>query len=247
VNITSIYVLMLILLLLYGLCLPKWYSFSNVLAHNFEQSDMALFITLIYQARVELILANVNFPSNVSIAQYHADLAPGLIQDALYLDENMVDDTDFIKTYNDLLNSGDTKIYALVVANLVDEILRNYGNALNLKSDPTNMTNMILVSNMSMLPEQRNKSPHDKMMLLGEEKIIHVGPYQSAQLLAQYVIEISKDKLLFSPDTGENNLTRLFDAISQLKDAVDSEQPMQSLMHIVHSTIHPSLKQAFGL
>jgi len=62
--------------------------------------------------------------------------------------EDIADDNDFIREYNEQLNNTNSTVQALILANVVDEILRNYGNALEVDYDLTNMSNMVM-SNVS--------------------------------------------------------------------------------------------------
>ena len=66
-------------------------------AHNFSPNSLSTFITLVYRAEIELLLATDNFPLNVTVALDHAEDAAKLIDDAYYLDEDIVDDADFTR------------------------------------------------------------------------------------------------------------------------------------------------------
>src|SRR5918995_1244344 len=112
-------------------------------AHNFTPNSLSTFITLVYRAQVELSLANGSFPLNVTIALDHAEDAAQLIDDAYYFDEEIVDDADFTRKYNEALNSRNSTIHALVIANIIDQILREYGKAFDIGYDLTNMSNMM--------------------------------------------------------------------------------------------------------
>jgi hypothetical protein len=79
----------------------------------------------------------------VTIALDHAEDAAQLIDDAYYFDEEIVDDADFTRKYNEASNSRNSTIHALVIANIVDQILREYGKAFDIGYDLTNMSNMM--------------------------------------------------------------------------------------------------------
>jgi hypothetical protein len=106
---------------------------------------LSTFISLAHEADVELSLANSNFPSNITLALDHSKNAVKLMDDAYYSDDDIIDDIDFVRKYNEALNSRNTTIQALVVANIVDQILREYREAFDIQYDLTNMSNMAMM------------------------------------------------------------------------------------------------------
>src|ERR671922_1257952 len=118
---------------------------TSAYAHNFSPNSLSTFISLAHEADVELSLANSNFPSNITLALDHSKNAVKLMDDAYYLDDDIIDDTDFVRKHNEALNSQNTTIQALVVANIVDQILREYGEAFDIQYDLTNMSNMAMM------------------------------------------------------------------------------------------------------
>src|ERR671920_1288339 len=135
-----------ILILILGMVFAGLANSNNnqlTYAHNFTPNSLSTFITLVYRAQVELSLANSSFPLNVTIALDHAEDAAQLIDDAYYFDEEIVDDADFTRKYNEALNSRNSTIHALVIANIVDQVLREYGEAFDIGYDLTNMSNMM--------------------------------------------------------------------------------------------------------
>jgi hypothetical protein len=118
---------------------------TSAYAHNFSPNSLSTFISLAHEADVELSLANSNFPSNITLALDHSKNAVKLMDDAYYSDDDIIDDIDFVRKYNEALNSRNTTIQALVVANIVDQILREYGEAFDIQYDLTNMSNMAMM------------------------------------------------------------------------------------------------------
>jgi hypothetical protein len=141
--------IVLLLLLLLGIILTALVNiYSNnwiAYAHNFSPNTLSTFTTLVHRAEIELLLASNNFPSNVTLALDHGEKAVKLMDDAYYSDEDIIDDTDFIRRYNEALNSNNSTIHALVVANIVDQILREYGEAFDIGYDLTNMSNIMMM------------------------------------------------------------------------------------------------------
>jgi hypothetical protein len=124
---------------------PILYQNHPAYAHNFSITDDSIISTIIEQIKTETQLVNEYFLSRNSIAAIeHAKNAANL-SNALN-DKFQVRVVDITQAYaNGLYNST---TLALVVANLVDEILRNYGSAYGITYDLTNMSNMML-ANMS--------------------------------------------------------------------------------------------------
>jgi hypothetical protein len=92
-----------------------------------------------------LDLAKKNYPSNITLTMDHTDNAGKLVYDIYFTDDNIVDDNDFIKRYDEVMNSSSLTTYALVVADLLDSTLREYANAIVTDIDLTNMSNLVLL------------------------------------------------------------------------------------------------------
>ena len=78
----------------------------------------------------------------------HSDNAARLVYDIYYADDDIVDDVDFIKRYEKEVNSSNSTTYALVVADLLDTVLKGYADALVIDTDLTNMSNLVLLDEM---------------------------------------------------------------------------------------------------
>jgi hypothetical protein len=139
-------------------------NFQYAEAHVFTPDNMASFISMVNEALVELNLAKSNFPSNATLAIDHADYASKLMDNAYYLDDEIVDDNDFIKRYNQgMNNSSNSTIIGVAVANIVDDILREYGRALDVQFDLTNMSNM----NMNSMADGDDDDNNSTMAMSG--------------------------------------------------------------------------------
>src|SRR5215212_7547120 len=91
----------------------------------------------------------------------HTDNAARLVYDIYYADDDVVDDNDFIKRYDKSLGSSNSTTYALVVADLLDEVLRNYADAIVIDIDLTNMSNLVLLDNKESLTDSSVTSEND--------------------------------------------------------------------------------------
>jgi hypothetical protein len=127
---------------------------------------------------------------------------------AFHTDEDIIDDTDFIAKYNKALSDTNSTVHALVLANIVDQVLREYGDAFDIDYDLTNMSNMIMtsanttmtsmsdVNSSSLSSISMNTSMHSNMSENSSSKLVNIDDYQSAQKLSEVAYLVFKNKLL---------------------------------------------------
>jgi len=154
---------------------------------------------------------------------------------------------------------------AIVLANVIDEILRNYGSALEVGFDMTNM------SLMDETIQENNNSSSGGNISGGTEgsstqmdgntsssTVVNMSAYQSAQAFANESMEIFQNDLKpLSPPSGTaegNNSSNQTVAISQienslvkLQQAVSNKASPEEIMMIVHAEIYPNLQIAYNL
>src|ERR687892_1936405 len=237
------------------------YTNYVVYAHNFSITDGSALVTLIEQIKAETELVNAYFlASNSSSVIEHAKNAANLTNG---LNDKLRQSTvvDVTQVYaNGLYNST---TLALVVANLVDEILRNYGSAYGITYDLTNMSNMML-ANMSNNNDSFS-SPINVTTIAGNDTLLSDGEpasilennnpalvniynYQTAQALSYNVNRLNSDRLSVQAPANEKVIAgNLEQSIRDLKYAIDNEAPAEVLMGIVHMKIHPMLQSIYDL
>jgi hypothetical protein len=232
---------------------------ENVYAHNFVSDEKATFLTKVYQAEIELILAINNFPSNVSLATNHAEHATAVMDDIYDTEGDIAEDTDFIRRYDEVMNSFNSTFYAMVLANIADEILRNYGEAYDLDYDLTNMSNMMIINSdmdsSSSIMNMQTMQHFDTTEKNNSSPIVNVDEYQSAKQLSEKAYEIFKTKLkpLSMRDSTTNNnntvIANLEKSLVEIKDLMmmNNNESASELMQIVHRKIHPILQAAYNL
>jgi len=113
--------------------------------HSFESDDSIYLLTLIEKTQTELELAKKNYPFNVTLSMDHSDDAARLVYETFYADEDVANDGEFAKRYNQEISKLNLSSNALVVVTLVDEVLRNYADSIDLNFDLTNMSNLLYV------------------------------------------------------------------------------------------------------
>ena len=239
---------------------PILYQNHPAYAHNFSITDDSIISTIIEQIKTETQLVNEYFLSRNSIAAIeHAKNAANL-SNALN-DKLQVRIVDITQAYaNGLYNST---TLALVVANLVDEILRNYGSAYGITYDLTNMSNMMLAKmsnnndSFSLPINVTTVAGNDTLLSDAEPAsilqnnnpaLVNIFNYQTAQALSNNVNRLYSDRLSVQGPVSEKvTVGNLEQSIRDLKYAIDNKARVEALMEIVHMKIHPMLQSVYDL
>ncbi len=225
------------------ICSSSLYPNHVVYAHNFSITDDSALLTFVEQIKAETELVNTYFlASNNSSAIEHAKNAANLTNS---LNDKLRQSTvvDITQVYTSSLYNSTT--LALVVANLVDEILRNYGSAYGIIYDLTNMSNMMMAT---MLNNDSSSSGHSSMSEKNNAVLVNIYNYQTAQVLSNVVNRLFNDKLSVQASVNEKvTIDNLEQSIKDLKYAIDNKIRAEALMEIVHMKIHPMLQSAYDL
>jgi hypothetical protein len=178
----------------------------NAYAHYFTPDQSAEFLSLIHQINVEISLINNTFPLEIDSSYYHAKNAAELINKTYHL-ANAVSPEDFRIVYEEeQLNNNNSTVQALVIANIADEILREYGDAYDIDFDLTDMSNMLTTNSISAHEERHsnnleNSDDNDELVL------VNIWNYQSAQALSGKAVEVFERNLrpLTQADNNSSN------------------------------------------
>jgi hypothetical protein len=156
----------------------------------------------------------------------------------------------------------------LRVAELVDSVLRSYGNAYNVGFDMTDMSNMAMSSDKYSMSMSNMMTDDDNItvgmdpmdtpsptMTNGENKtnnnytMANVAEYQSAQGLASRALEIFNNELkpMASGNGSTVSITNLGNGLLQLYDSIRVEASPMDVMMIAHTQVHPNLLEAFSI
>jgi hypothetical protein len=226
------------------ICSSSLYPNHVVYAHNFSITDDSALLTFVEQIKAETELVNTYFlASNNSSAIEHAKNAANLTNS---LNDKLRQSTvaDITQVYTNGLYNSTT--LALVVANLVDEILRNYGSAYGIPYDLTNMSNMMMA--MTLNNNDSSSSGHSSMSEKNNAVLVNIYNYQTAQVLSNVVNRLFNDKLSVQASVNEKvTIDNLEQSIKDLKYAIDNKIRAEALMEIVHMKIHPTLQSSYGL
>ena len=172
-----------------------------------------------------------------------------------FLDNKIVSEMDS----RDLRNST---IQALNIANITDEILREYAIAYGIEPVIATSGNMGSMMDMSTMDSSVD-SPPDSMGMEDNRfpsasRIANVSNYQNAQGLASKALELFRDDLkpLELPNTTRSFLTAdirstsvsgLEDGLSLLLSLMDDKKPYSDIMQIIHGPVHTNLFLAYDL
>jgi hypothetical protein len=245
------------------------YFGQKAYAHDFSTTDESSLVTLVEQIKAETQLVIANFLSNDNFSSHeHAISAAELIKDL----ENNITQTnppssDVTQVYDRGQKNSTT--LALVVANIVDDILRKYGNAFAVEYDMTNMSNMM---NMDMMmPEMDNSSPHTRDMMTtangtngsstvsgshsntsmnieNDLVLVNINDYETAKVLSGNIKDQFSTQLRPRSLVNETtNLDRLENSLEKLEQAVNTKALPETMMDIVHVQIHPMLQRVYDL
>ena len=240
----------------------------HVFAHSFSSNDSAYFLGLDKRTKVELELAKKHYPSNITLSMDHTDNAARLVYDIYYVDEDIVDDNDFIKRYNKEVASSNSTTYALVVADLLDAVLKAYADALTIDTDLTNMSNLLLLDEMKKnLTKQSSANNGSSMSSDGDDiddesesepfklfsksnPIFNYADYETAKALLVEITDIFQKHLKPSSNVTNQSvdvISKLEKDLEKLADLINNNDIPAEVMELVHLQIHPSLQTGFGL
>jgi hypothetical protein len=163
-----------------------------------------------------------------------------------------VDDADFARKYDEALSTHNSTIHALVVANTVDQVLREHGEAFDIGYDLTNMSNMMgsdpnITSYSPPFDSANNADGSTNSTNQSNElQVVNIADYQSAQKLSE-----KANQILLSPLSSNNTdtpvIAKLKKSVKDLGFLVENKALAQELMKLVHGEIHPSLQLAYNL
>jgi hypothetical protein len=232
-------------------------------AHSFFVNNDVTLVTLVEQIKAETRLVNTNFLSSNNIsAQVHAQNAVELINE---LEDNMSQGSQPSSNIAQIYDNGqrNSSTLALVVANIVDEILRKYGTAFDIGYDLTNMSNMagMSMSNMDMDMDMTTIQPNSSsntldgrsnmsamMSTKSDLTLVNIHDYETSQVLANSINQAFGEDLRPQSSVSETaNVNKLERNLRQLEHAIVNKAPPEALMEIVHIQIHPTLQQVYDL
>ena len=154
----------------------------------------------------------------------------------------------------DQLNNSTIQVLAAV--ELLDGVLKNYGEAFAVGYDMANMSMMTMMMDGTNNMNMGGNSAADNMsmedMSNSDEKLVNMTDYQTAQVLAMRVQELFDNQILNSSlskgsETVDQSINDISAALKVLVADINGKSSPMDIMTIVHTKIHPNLLTAFGL
>jgi hypothetical protein len=248
----------------------------NAFGHSFTTDDSTYLLTLIEKTKTELQLANKNYPSNITLSMDHSENAARLVYDTFYADEDIANDDEFTKRYNQEIAKSNSTAHALVVVTLVDDVLRKYADSIDLNFDLTNMSNLLYVlpttnsnnnkQNLDELErsyfvdilnnlEKNNNANTDKNnnnnpLFIANQPIINYADYETAKLLAMKIstlFQLYLKSFIGLDKTKLNDITKLEDDFYEFYSMINENSSPAEIMKKVHIDIQPTMQKVYNL
>ncbi|HJU14591.1 MAG TPA: hypothetical protein VJ792_09075 [Candidatus Nitrosotalea sp.] len=137
-------------------------------------------------------------------------------------------------------------VQALATVNVLNEVLKDYGDAIGSKVDLTNMNNMNMGTG-SMSGMSSSGSSMSGMSAMAATPIVDMAAYQSAQALTSTAQTMFSNVQSMAPSNTAPYLTKVGSALTDLKQKIDSKSSGNDVMMVVHMNIHPNLISAFNI
>ena len=243
--------------------------------HSFESDDSVYLLTLIEKTQTELELAKKNYPSNVTLSMDHSDDAARLVYETFYADEDVANDGEFTKRYNQELSKANITSNALVVVTLVDEVLRNYADSIDLNFDLTNMSNLLYIIPTKSTNNITNKESIDKLessffvdalnniensnvnsidgknlLFVSNHTIMNYAKHETAKTIAMKIntlFQLYLKSFIGMDKTKLNDVSKLEDDFYKLYSMIDKNSSPAEIMKKVHIDIQPTMQKVYNL
>ncbi|MDQ3084348.1 MAG: hypothetical protein M3Q77_05975 [Thermoproteota archaeon] len=220
-------------------------------AHNFDTDDNSTFLTLINLILVENQLINNSLTSNDNNESLTVDYIKN-IKDIV--DDIIVSEDSFIVDSDQFYNNT---IIATAMANLADEVLRNYGSAFGIPSNVMLSMDFTKIANLTdgntnntTLRNNHSNPYHDNLRNSSDNSLIDRADYYNAREISNRMVEIYNSDLDNSiSDKTNSSISRinLENALNELNAEVGHLGSPMKIMEIVHAKLHPSLQLTFNL
>jgi hypothetical protein len=140
-------------------------------------------------------------------------------------------------------DQNNATIQSLAIIGVLNEALKDYGDAIGSNVDLTNMSNM----NMGSMSGMQSGNNMPGMSGMSSTPIVNVAAYQSAQALTDTAQTMFNNLKSIAPSSSSPYLDKIGNALMDLKQAVNSKESGNSVMMIVHMQIHPNFISGFNL
>ncbi len=229
-------------------------------AHNFDTDDNSSFLTLVNKLVIENRLLNESLSdsnNNKPNSFEHIETTEKMLGDMLDTEDSFIVSSD--QFYNNT-------VIALVVANLADDVLRNYGHTFGvpsfvmlnmnfsniidsqIKPNETAITNE---HNNHVITQKNASSTHSAATDDAAAATVTDKPsYLRSLKLSDRLIHVYNTELN-GTSSGPVYINKakadLGISLHELKNAIELKEKPLKIMEIVHGKVHPNLQLAFNL
>jgi len=176
-----------------------------------------------------------------SLGELEAAISSGASADEVDLDVRAVSDllaeATQVRIEEPQLNNSTVR--AVVVANLVNEALERYGEAVGFEGNMTDMSSM----NMT----EPGMSGMESGSMEGSVTIVNVANYQSSLAFAEKAQELYAEIRQSAIEGTDSAVEELDAAFPDFVSAIEDEASPMEVMRVAHVEIHPSLMTAYDL
>jgi hypothetical protein len=255
----------------------SFYPITSVLAHNFYNNKDSIFFTLVKQFQVEEKLASEDMSKNKTLALKHSENAAGLFKQLLSLNNQAGNNSTITNQYNNNIFARlNTTTKALVVANLADQSLKQYGMAKGLNpSQASGLVNMSMSTKSQMnrpatmnmtgiMPSQNSDmvnlmSTNHQSLIKDNNDVINQDNYETSTMLAKALkmvftnnlqnasLQKSSGLMHLPTSIKLESVKNLGQGIDNLLSALNGNRTLPEVYSIVHGQIHPHLFIAYDL
>jgi len=138
-------------------------------------------------------------------------------------------------------------IQALATVGVINEVLKDYGDAIGSTVDLTNMNNMNMSMGNSSGNSMQGMSGMSGMSSTSATPIVNMAAYQSAQALTSTAQIMFSNLQSIAPSSASPYLSKVGTALNELKQKIDTKGSGNDVMTIVHMQCHPNLIAAFNI
>lgn len=145
------------------------------------------------------------------------------------------------------------------VVEILDSILRNYGDAFDVKFDMTDMSNMVMqdnyypTTNLQDIPFTTSNTNMDSITVdtirsVMNNSLVNTADYQNAKWMSEKLLEIFEENLKpIASKEMNTDITNLENGLIHLNKSIENRFSPMYIMSIVHSQIHPNLIKIFDI
>lgn len=236
------------------------YPVTSVLAHNFYNNRYSIFYTLVKRLEVEEKLASKNLSDSKTLALNHSENAADLFKQIVSLNSQESNNSNIVSRYNNIFAGLNTTTKALVVANLADQSLKQYGMAEGLdSSQASGLLNMSMSMNTQMIMAPTMNTTGDLPGKNSDMMNTNQANYETSTMLANTLKMIFTNNLQnasLQKSTGLmqiptsiklESVKNLGNGINNLISALNEKRSLAEVYSIVHGQIHPHLFLAYDL